>query len=242
MEDKKIFKIIKDWFEMYPPGALDGQGWKDFDIKSEKEYPIRYWLNETLIPNMWWPITRRYNDIVSYIRFGYFEKMHFINTGLKADYYDSDTRLLHGMFSLLKDFVEVEKAWLEAIFNRDYKRPFWKLNNRFRNREFGIVYLDWEISLDNDTEEANKSQAEAAQIIKDLYLWWVDKRPVRMDPYDLLPDEPQDLTKKAIYNIGNISEEKRKAYKEINKLEEEYYNEDTKMLIKLIEVRNSLWT
>lgn len=241
MKDKDIIKKFKNWFDMYPPPYAEMEEWDNIDKNNHSKYPIRYWLNETLIPNVWWPIERNYNNIVSYIRFGFFEKMHFINTGLKPDYYDADTRLLHGMFSLLKDFVEVEKAWMEAVFNKDYKRPFWKLNNRFRNREFGIEYLNWEISLGDEHEEANKSQAGAAQIIKDLYLWWVDERPNRMDPYDLLPKEPV-FNKELIRNIDKISPERKKIYKEIHKLEEQYYKEDTEMLIKLIKIRRNLWT
>ena len=240
MNDKDIIEKIKDWFDMYPPKYGGLEEWDNIRKENKVKYPIRYWISETLIPNTWWPISRRYKEMISYIRFGFFEKMHFIDTKLKPDYYDADTRLLHGMFSLLKDFVEIEKAWMEAIFNRDYKRPFWKLNDRFRNREYGIAYLDWEITLKDDPEEPNIPQAEAAQSIKDLYLWWVDIRPNRMDPYDLIPKEPLD--KKAIYNIGNISDEKREAYKQINKLETDYYNEDTEMLKKLIDVRGSLWT
>lgn len=239
-----LYKKFKHWFEMFPPEYLDNKGWKDFDSQCKENYPYRYWLNETVIPNVWWPVTRTYKSIVSYIRFGYFEKMHLIDTGLKPGYYDKDTLLLHSMFSILKDFVEIEKAWMEAIFNKDYKRPWWKLNSRFRNREYGIEYLDWEIALVNETDEANNPQAEIAKIIKELYLWWVDIRPVRMDPYDLIQDNYDGkLFKDWFYDLDKpLSENKKIIYKKIDKLEKDYYDEDTEMMKKLIKIRSSLWT
>jgi len=244
---KNYWKKIKNWFEMYPPSCSDSQGWRDFDIKCKKKYPMRYWFNETLIPNCWWPVTRTFSNIRRWFRFRFLERMHIINTGLKPDYYDTDTLILHGMFNLLKNFVEIEKAWMQAIFSEDYKKP-WYPFKRFRDRERGIKYLDWEISLKDektkygDENIAHESQSETAQIIKDLYIWWVDIRPNRMDPYELLPDEfPGE--KKNLWDLDSpLSKDMTKAYLEINKLEKEYDDEDTDMLIKLVEVRRSLWT
>lgn len=242
-------KRFKNWLDMYPPECATIGGLEELRKKNKIKYQIRYWITEVLIPNIWWPIERKYKAIVSYIRFGYFEKMHIIDTRLKPGYYDKDTLLLHGMFSLLKDFVEVEKAWMEAIFNENYKRPLWKLNSRFRSKELGIKYLDWEISLQHKEEdfpgekEVYISQSKSAQTIKDLYLWWTNIRSNRMDPYDLLRDCDYDNMLSGISGLSKpMSEEKKNIYKEINKLEQQYVNEDTKMLIKLVNVRQTLWT
>jgi len=228
---KKLLKKINHWFEMHPPEMAGLEEWDEIDKKNKIKYPIRHFLNDVLIPGIWWPIERFYGEIVSYIRFGFFEKLHLIDTKLPHNYQEVDTRLLHGMFSLLVDFVEVEKAWMETIFNKNYKRPWWKLNSRFRERELGIKYLDWEITLINN--EHDNIQGENAKIIKDLYLWWVDERSKRKDPYVLM-----DLD-----NWDNISkEEKSSICKQISKIEQDEYDEDTEMLKKLIEVRGSLWT
>ena len=238
MKDKDIIKKIKDWFDMYPPEYAGLEEWDNIRKENKVKYPIRYWIDETLIPNTWWPISRTYDSIISYIRFGFFEKLYLIDTKLKPNYYDADTRLLHGMFALLVDFVEIEKAWMEAIFNRDYKRPFWKLNNRFRNREYGIAYLDWEITLINS--EYDDLQGINAKIIKELYLWWVDIRPARMDPYDLMDDLPK--REGILSGLNKDDPERDKIYEKINYLERDYFLEDTKMMEKLISVRGSLWT
>jgi len=237
MKNKSLTKKIKDWFDMYPPPAAEMGEWDKINAQNKIDYPIRYWIENTLIPNCWWPITRRWDKIISYIRFGIFEKHHLIDTKLPKDYQEVDTRLLHGMFSLLVDFVEVEKAWMEAIFNENYKRPWWKLDSRFREREMGLKYLDWEITLIND--EHSNLQGENAKKIKELYLWWVDVRTARIDPYDLMDDLPKKSLEAKIYDNDP---ERDKVYDQINKLETDYFNEDTAMMEKLISVRGSLWT
>lgn len=239
MTDSEIIKKIKDWFDMYPPSYGSMEEWDIIDKINKLKYPKRYWISETLIPNCWWPITRGWGSIVSYIRFGFFEKHHLIDTKLPKDYQEVDTRLLHGMFSLLVDFVEVEKAWMEAIFNENYKRPWWKLDSRFREREMGLKYLDWEITL--ITSDHDNLQGENAKIIKELYLWWVDVRPARTDPYDLMDDLPDDS--RGLKGWLKEKDPKRDVlYKKIGEIEVAEFDEDTKMMEKLISVRGSLWT
>ncbi len=238
MTDKDIIKKIKDWFDMYPPPYADLEGWNEIDKEHKDKYPIRYWIENTLIPNIWWPVSRTYDSIISYIRFSFSEKLHLIDTKLKPDYYDSDTRLLHGMFSLLVDFVEIEKAWMEVICNENYKRPFWKLNKRLIDREKGLKYLDWEITL--ITNEHDNIQGENAKIIKELYLWWVDIRPARIDPYDLMDDLP--VKGEGLFKLSEKNPKRDEIYKQINKLEADHFDEDTKMMKKLVSVRGSLWT
>jgi len=218
---------FKNWFEMYPPVAAEMGEWDRIDKENKIKYPIRYFLNEVLIPNTWWPVSRFTSDVMSKIRYGWYEKLYLIDTNLSHDYHEVDERLLHGMFSLLVDFVEIEKAWMEVIFNNGYKRPWWILN-RFRSRILGMRYLDWEITL---MDTSDKPQAESAQIIKDLYIWWVDVRPNRLDPYDLM------------VKWDDMSEdEKSHTSKQITVIEQKYYDEDTEMLNKLVGIRNSLWT
>jgi len=236
----KTLKEFKQWFEMYPPEAADSKGWKEFDTHCKENFPIRYWITETLIPNVWWPIPRFFKNIRDQIRWRTFEKMHIIDTKLKPEYYDCDTVMLHGMFSLLVDFVEIEKAWMQAIFCEDYKKP-WYPFKRFRDKDLGIKYLDWEMTLIG--EDGNPPQAEAAKNIKELYLWWTIQRPARIDPYDLMDDEkifPKD--EDLFDSMNNKSSTRTAIFKEINELEKQQDEEDTEMLVKLIKLRGSLWT
>lgn len=239
MTDSEIVKKIKRWFDMYPPEYGSMEEWNIIDKINKLKYPKRYWIAETLIPNIWWPIKRKWDAIITYIRFGFFEKHYLIDTKLSKDYHDCDTRLLHGMFSLLVDFVEIEKAWMQAILCEKYKRPWWKLVSRFRDRELGLKYLDWEITLINS--EYDDLQGINAKIIKELYLWWVDSRPNRIDPYSIMEDLPEGIKGFKDW-FGKKDPDRTETYKIIDKLETDYINEDTLMLKRLVSVRGSLWT
>lgn len=235
-----MFKKIKNWFEMYPPPYADIKGWNDFDKECKKKYPIRYWLNEILIPNTVWPIERRYKSVKDWFRYRLFERLHMINTKLEPGYYDTDRRILYGMFSLLVDFVEIEKAWMQYISNKKYKKPWYHMK-RFRDKEMGLTYLEWEITH----PEVPDHQSKEAKEIRELYLWWTKDRPNRIDPddyyYKYIEENPEE---DPFYKIINyeMSQEKSKIFEKINKLEQEYYNEDTFMLKRLISIRESLWT
>ena len=137
-------------------------------------------------------------------------------------------------------FVEIEKAWMQAIFAEDYKKP-WYPFKRFRNKEWGLKYLEWEMTLTG--EDQNPSQANAAEEITNLYNWWTIQRPTRMDPYDLMDDKlfPPDRN-----FIDMLSSERTvdqmQVCQQIDDLEKQYDDEDTEMLIRLIKLRGSLWT
>jgi len=240
-----MIKYFIDWFKMHPPESGTSEQWQAFDEGCKHVYPIRYWLNEKLIPNTWDPCMRFLIKIKNQIRYRFIQRFHIIDTKLKPAYYDTDYLIINGMFSLLVDFIEVEKAWMQTISEDLYKKPSWYKWRPFtRSKKLGLEYLDWEINLKNKSNELeiNTSQSDSAEIQKELYLWWTEKRPARKDPYDLMSG-PEFIKGGDIdYMLKNNTPEIKKIYEEINKLEEEYYNEDSEMLIKLIKVRSSLWT
>lgn len=228
---------FKDWFKMYPPKSASSEGWQAFEEDCKNRYPIRHWLNETLIP----PIERGLGEAKDQFRYRFVQRFHIIDTKLKPGYYDSDTLMLFGMFALLKDFVEIECAWMEFISHDDSEPVPWYKWRPFKpNRELGLKYLDWEISLkDEEDGVANITQSESAQIKKELYLWWMDERPKREDPYSKI-----DLPESGDLNswLKDSSPERTKLMNEIHELDEAHNNEDTEMLIKLVKVRSTLWT
>ena len=114
---------------------------------------IRYWFKYRL--------TDRYNVI--YIK------------SLEPNYYDTDTRLLHGMFQLLTDFVEEElgsREFCSSVFNKQsngeiswfiYKLylacpgfilEFFIFNVlKLSKRDLGLKHLDWELTIPDQPVE-----------------------------------------------------------------------------------------
>jgi hypothetical protein len=119
--------------------------------------------------------------------------------------------------------------------------------------------LKWEISLTHGSEwfsdpnhpDIGKPtpQAIAAKEILDLYEWWKVRRPARPDAYDAsgwsaVCDEIRDKYGKLFAEITDPELKQRSdhALKLTTEIETQYEQEDTGMMIRLIKVRQSMWT
>ena len=145
-----------------------------------------------------------------------------------------------------------------------YQVPWWRkgwLRLRvWRSAECGIENLEWAAGLTWSSNGAqpgdpnfNKptAQALAAREILDLYHWWTEERPQRVDPYEASgwtaicaarrAEDPDSV----LGRDDNSAAERRataKALKETQKIESAYNREDEQMMIRLIKIRQSLWT
>lgn len=253
-----------DRFRIDKPIALQWHEWDEWEDQQRRERPFAYWLNETVptfIRNILKNITNPINDLRYGIRVRVFDRYHVIPTGLKPGYADGDTRMLHGMFNLLVDFVEVEKAWKHVVFDENaqkrFRHPWWSLGRTrfkaFRDPAAGLAHLHWEATLDNpDLDENQRSphQAQAAREILELYHWWKEIRPNRPDPHDAggWTDYCNDRERsgKHFMDMRHDSPEDqercRAALDLTRKIEQQQEQEDGEMLIRLVKIRGSLWT
>jgi len=175
-------------------------------------------------------------NILHYLRHRFIKRMHLIDTKLtKGQWWDFDARLLHGCMEGLVEFVEVECAHMANVFekkeNKTHGTP----------REIGLHHLDWEIGLGDD----NKSQSETAKEVKEIYLWWKDERPKRIDPWGVDGELEALDTKYGLALSGQppaVCELYSAEYKKIGIQEEECGEEDDHMLIRLMKIRRNLWT
>lgn len=208
------------------------------------------------LSRMTWKIRRSFREVcrVSHrLCFGKYRGRINIST-LQSDYnfFEVDQLMLHGMFQLLVDYVEIQCAWMKLISDERYKALPWfdrmkiSLHCGYRSRSLGIEYLNWEISL----KEEHSGQAKVGQIVKDLYIWWKDIRPCRPNPGDVYHFERLDDVIKIMTKTGATrTKEENKLMKEFEerskkseKLEQRYHAEDTKMMKLLLEERSGLWT
>lgn len=195
--------------------------------------------------DIWFDIKNAVKNAERWIAFRTYDKYHVLKTDLKPGYYDIDTRILHSNFTLLVDFVEIEKASLQYFFAsyeeaKNKSRVSFNKLTKEQKKELGLQYLNWEI--ENDQEFFPKQQKVSAKEIKNLYLWWTEVRPSRIDPYDKYEEELDKMSSP----LGTMSEKDKKKlinlYKKIGKLEDQYEKEDDAMLIRLMNVRRNLWT
>lgn len=187
----------------------------------------------------------------------------------RGEWCDLSSRFLPCLFNELVDFVEVELAWWHIAWEgknerRKYKPPFWATGwwrwRVWRCPQAGLDNLQWQCNLVWEKEHLREGspdvgkptpQAVTAKEILELYKWWTEVYPNRPDPYDvsgwsqyckLVREEkggswlPLESSNPKTKKLGD------QAHKKLHKLETQYKKEEEEMMIRLIRIRDHLWT
>jgi len=184
----------------------------------------------------------------------------------RGEWRDVGNRFLPCLFNELRDFVEVELAWWHIAWEgsevrKKYRPPFWATGwwrwRTWRCPEAGLDNLEWQMNLKRDyLDDAHPErnlpspQAETAREILELYRWWTEVYPNRPDPHDAggwsdycakFRDEGRDFL-----DFEDRPDEERAASSSAldatQAIEDKYKKEDEEMMIRLIRIRESLWT
>jgi hypothetical protein len=252
---------IKKRLDLNKPFALGWDEWEAWHEKTKAERPFAYFLMETIpdkLDDACRFFTKPINDLRYAIRVRIFDRYHVIKTGLEPGHRDTDTRMTHGMFNLLVDFVEVELAWMHVVFDEDArknrKHPWWSLGwtrfKAFRDPDAGLMHLRWEMRLDDESlpsHDRNPQQAMRAREIWEIYHWWKFIRPQRPDPYDFSgwSEYCGSRSMKELFGNDRTEEDQKMSMELIDRakeIEEAYDREDEEMLIRLVKLRKHLWT
>jgi hypothetical protein len=123
-----------------------------------------------------------------------------------------------------------------------------------------LAYLTWASTLTNEEflEEGQKHlaeptyQAKAAKEIIELYTWWTTVYRNRPDPYEASGwtaycEESREANGGKLSWSGDkdnpeLRAKSDAAHKALREMEEAYEEEDEAMMIRLIKIRQSLWT
>lgn len=212
-------------------------------------YSVKYYIN-----NRW---VSRTHSLTSHPR--------DIKPGQWSDVSD---RFLPCMFNELVNFVEIESAWSHIAWgNKEdrakYEAPFWASGwwrwRTWRSPQAGLDHLNWAMTLTNvewlEDSEKHKAeptgQAKAAKEIKELYTWWTVTYRNRPEPMEASGWSAHCDAMRVKYPgsmFGFNREDKAdkaastKAHKALRKIEAAYEKEDASMMIRLIKIRDSLWT
>jgi len=183
---------------------------------------------------------------------------------------DVGNRFLPCLFNELVDFVEIEQAWHHCIWSDEaktkFETPWWRKGwlrwRTWRCPEAGMEYLKWASGLvvdenmgSNPSEKGYGEptyQAKAAKEIIELYTWWTTTYRNRPDPMDASGWSAHCEAMRVKYpgsmfsSLNSKDPEDRKAsdkaHKLLSKIEKAYEKEDEEMMIRLIKIRESLWT
>jgi len=185
---------------------------------------------------------------------------------------DLGNRFLPCLFDSLVDFVEIELAWFHLAWAEDedrkkYDAPFWSRGifhwRTWRCPQAGIDHLLWESGLiynedmgvdPNDPLYGTLTE-QAKEAVEKLFLynWYLNVYLKRPDPMDV-SGWSESCDKRREKNGGklrlgsskNESDEEREqtmaCLRELRRIEEEYFEEDSEMMKRLVSIRNSLWS
>lgn len=218
-----------------------------------------------------WPLDK-IDDVRYYVNNRWITRSHALTahpSDIKpGSWCDVGNRFLPCLFNELVDFVEIEQAWHHVAWDdkarERFKTPWWRKGwlrlRTWRCPDAGVEHLIWASGLkfdddwgvDKDSEKYGQStgQAESAKEILELYRWWKLERPKRPDPYDASGWSAYcEMRREKGYDLFDMldktpeeSEMSRAALDKSNEIEAAYEKEDEEMMIRLIKVRNGLWT
>ena len=216
-------------------------------------------------------IPDKLNDVRYYINNRWVSHSHRLTAHPRdikpGQWQDVGNRFLPCLFNELVDFVEIEQAWHHCIWSDEAKTKFnvpwyrsgWLRWRTWRCPEAGLEYLRWASALTNeeflDEGEKHKAvptyQANSAKEIIELYTWWTVTYRNRPDPYEASGWSAACEAQREA-NGGRLSfsspkdpvlkKAQDKAHKLLQKIEADYEKEDEAMMIRLIKVRQGLWT
>jgi len=218
-----------------------------------------------------WPADR-FHDIRYYINNRWVSHSHRLTAHPRdikpGSWCDVGNRFLPCLFNELVDFVEIEQAWHHCLWSdeerKKYEVPWWRRGflrwRTWRCPEAGLEYLHWAANLKMDDSMGlapgddgwgePTHQAKAAREIIEIYTWWTEVYPKRPDVHDASGWTAYcDMRRTKGYDLFDMedkteSEAKqcREALDKSRALELQYEQEDEAMMIRLIKIRQSLWT
>ena len=159
---------------------------------------------------------RQLRDFRHYLKHCFILKMHLIETGLpKGSWYDTDTRMLYGLMSMLDDFINKEKCFETIVWDDDPEHirvkneilaiNSWWLNYHNRKDEIEIALHKWHLSKFGPDEDCKHSN-------------WLEKL-----------NQPDTTGSKLWSEI-------------LHELENKLESEEEDMMIRMIKIRKFLWT
>lgn len=179
----ELSRKLQAWFGVSKkPWAATMDDWEEWEIANRSKFG--WWLTEVFLDKVQDVVMfpqDLINSIKIYANNRFVTKTHYLKTGLKrGQWYDTDTRMLHGMFNTLGEFIAQEEGWMEWAWVQDLDPWGWRLMSFDEKLEYGLKHLKSTAALRKEDDPdvwgdvpGPTPQALAAQEAIDLWEWWV---------------------------------------------------------------------
>ena len=118
-EDERIITCLTSMVETF-----DEVWFCDWNTPSGK-LPLLWELKDKIEDKIL-DVIAEFKNISDWCIYRTVRKYHIVDTKLEPGYHESDTLVMHSVFSILVDFVEMQKAWMYVICDDDvYYRLSW---------------------------------------------------------------------------------------------------------------------
>lgn len=212
--------------------SFSGSGSAIFGIPVYGRRSEDWWFRAFLLPV--WKAGYKAHRGAMWLRYRFVKrhKYHLIDTHLSPGYYDVDTLMLNGMFSLLRRYVEEERGGVNAL-------------ERFGRELVGQ-------GEDHHMAEACHRQGNKELEAAALYRWWTETLPAM--------EKRRGELMSALYGKNRVKFEpvadselsemifepfegnEVAMHAELRATEDRIDREEQEMLHRLIDIRRSLWT
>jgi hypothetical protein len=235
MSLKKLFKLpgpsffvkgVNDYAlplrDLSPETGSETYCWEDYYADLKKVYPVKYFFVYTLVEflkyKIWFPLSRPLKNTLYWLKCHLVPKHRYHMLDLRQRDYthgwiDIDTRILYANFNLLNEFVKHE------------------IDNFYCPTEE-------ECNSDECWALSNKKQRAAFFEIMNLHYWWNTRRALDQKKCA----DARSAWHQRKYKQKIFDEETDRLWQEHLRQDQAFEDLETEMLIRLIKIRNSLWT
>ena len=218
------------------------QEWTDWRNLCKNTNPIRYYISDTILDNLqscFTYIPDKIKNIDNYLENRFYDNTHKLVSKLKTGkFHEFEITILHSLFDSYVNWIECNFAWNAMLWDTSNRKlvPWYKINrftnkiSRFRSQKFALSGLLDKMS-EVDSEFIYTERANIAKIQYELYIWWKFEFSNRKCPYKL-----------AGYYDETKEKDFRLIFDKVELIEKEYFEEEQRMLHKLMDIRYHLWT
>jgi hypothetical protein len=202
------------------PNKTGEYSWEDWNRDAKTAYPIRFLLSETIPLFVATNITRPWNKASDYLKY------HLLPSKI---YHKLDLRLPD-------DIPDYKYGWLDS--NTKMFHALMRILIDFIEKEHGGLgkYYDW-VEYQNDCCDGKNPQHQQYLEIGSIYEWFKVGRVSEQAEIDVAMS-----TWIHARQTHGKSMEVSNAINELNKLEKQSKEKETRMLCRLIELRELMWT